>query len=281
MFPVVVRGGGDLATGTILHLSCAGYPVIVLESSLPTAIRREAAFSEAVYKNIKTIEGISCVKAGTAEEALSEAKPGRPVMLVDENASSLKTLKPEVLVDAIMAKRNCGTKCGMAPLVIALGPGFKAGRDADFVIETKRGHRLGRIISDGCAAPNTGIPGMIEGHGADRVIHAPEGGCLSVLCGIGSVVRKGDLVAEVVSADGKKVPVYASLSGVIRGMLPDGFGVTAGLKMADIDPRLSELENCRTVSDKARCIAGSVLTLISAYEHHCLDLLRNAEERRE
>ena len=270
--PIVVRGGGDLATGTILMLSRAGYPVIILETECPTAIRREAAFSEAVRFGTKTVENIVCRKVGNPEEALKEAAPCNPVLLVDENAESLAVLKPQILIDAVLAKKNLGTRKDMADLTIALGPGFCAGRDVDYVIETMRGHNLGRIISEGYALPNTGTPGVIAGYGKERVIHAPADGILKNRNNIGDIVEKDEPIAVIINSTGE-VPVPASLSGVLRGILPDGFRVFKGLKMADIDPRISEKENCYTVSDKSRCIAGSVLELVCAYE-------KNAGDRR-
>ncbi len=267
--PVVVRGGGDLATGTILRLGRAGYPVIVLECACPTAIRREAAFSEAVRLGEKTVEGMTARLAAGAEEAMRAVRPGRPAVLVDEKAESLKQIRPEILVDAILAKRNLGTSIDMAALTIALGPGFTAGRDVRYVIETMRGHNLGRIYSSGSAVPNTGVPGIVGGFGADRVIHAPCGGVLRGVLRIGEMAEKGRPVAFI-AGDGTETAVPASITGVLRGILPDGFPVTAGMKMADIDPRPGERENCFTVSDKSRCIAGSVLELVCAYERNNL-----------
>ena len=258
--PIVVRGGGDLATGTIWMLSKAGYPVIVLECASPTAIRREAAFSEAVFLGEKTVEGITCVLAETAAEAFQNALPGRPQMLVDEKAASLEVIRPEILIDAVIAKRNIGTRIDMADLVIALGPGFEAGRDAHAVIETMRGHDLGRILYSGTALPNTGTPGMICGYGKERVIHSPASGILKTFHKIGDEVSLGETIACIRNGE-KETKVKASLTGILRGILPDGFKVPAGMKMADIDPRLSEKKNCFAISDKSRCIAGSVLML--------------------
>ena len=263
--PIVVRGGGDLATGTILMLSCAGYPVIVLESRNPSAIRREAAFSEAVRCGSKTVEGLTCTYEPSPEAALAGVSPGHPVLLTDETCSSLGIIRPQVLVDAIIAKRNLGTTMKMADLTIGLGPGFEAGKDVHFVIETMRGHNLGRIIREGTALPNTGIPGNVAGYSIERVIHTPAPGILYGLKHIGDLVDQGDVIAEIRSDSGA-VPVHASISGVLRGILPDGYCVPQGMKMADIDPRISERNNCYTVSDKARCIAGSVLQLVSAYD---------------
>lgn len=259
---IVVRGAGDLATGTILTLSRAGFPVVALECARPTAIRRGAAFSEAVRFGEKTVEGLTCRLAGSPGEALQGAAAGQPVILVDEDLRSLSLLRPAVLVDAMIAKRNRGTRLDMADLVIGLGPGFTAGVDVHAVIETMRGHDLGRIIEEGSAVPDTGIPGMIGGYGRERVIHAPAEGILHNLHEIGDLVESGELLTEIEGEDGR-TPVPATLTGVLRGILPDGYAVPRGMKLADIDPRARERKNCVTVSDKARCIAGSVLLLVT------------------
>ena len=272
MRPIVVRGGGDIATGTVVALSKAGYPVIILECAKPTAIRRNVAFCDAIYERdrwygegTKTVEGITCTLTSNIDDAMRRAMPGRPMLLIDPEAKSLARLKPDVLVDAIIAKKNLGMKIDMAPLTIALGPGFTAGVDARFVIETMRGHDLGRIIYEGSAMENTGVPGMVAGFGRERVIHAPASGRLEIICGIGEIVEKGKIIAVI--ENGKtRIKVPASLSGVIRGILPENFEVTEGMKMADIDPRIEQVENCSKISDKARCIAGSVLQLVVAYE---------------
>jgi xanthine dehydrogenase accessory factor len=270
MKPIVVRGGGDLATGIIWQLCTAGYPVVILECGNPTAIRREAAFSEAVRLGRKTVEGIECIRLDSAEQALKEVTPKQPVLLVDEEADSLPVLQPEILIDAILAKRNLGTRREMAELTIGVGPGFTAGIDTDYVVETMRGHNLGRVFHEGTALPNTGIPGIIAGYGAERVIHSPASGIFRPVHRIGDLVNQGEPIGSVETEDGTSVSVPASLTGVLRGILPDGFRVPEGMKMADIDPRREEKKNCFTISDKARCIAGSVLMLVSAYEHGML-----------
>jgi len=270
MKPIVVRGGGDLATGIIWQLCMAGYPVVILECGNPTAIRREAAFSEAVRLGRKTVEGIVCIRLDSAEQALKEVTPEQPVLLVDEEAESLPVLRPEILVDAILAKRNLGTRREMAALTIGVGPGFTAGIDTDYVVETMRGHNLGRVFHEGTALPNTGIPGIIAGYGAERVIHSPAAGIFRPVHRIGDLVDQGEPIGSIETEDGTSVNVPASLTGVLRGILPDGFRVPEGMKMADIDPRREEKKNCFTISDKARCIAGSVLMLVSAYEHGML-----------
>lgn len=262
---IIVRGGGDLATGVIHRLWRAGFTPLVLECARPAAIRRQVALCEAVYAGSATVEGMTGVLINSLSEAVAIWQAGKVPVLVDEAGDCIKVLQPDIVIDAIIAKRNLGTNMGMAPLTIALGPGFEAGRDVHAVVETKRGHNLGRVISAGSAAPNSGVPGIIAGFGKERVLHAPAAGVLHVVQDIGSVVEQGQLIAEITAEDGVVVPVEATLTGIIRGMIREGFVVTKGFKIADIDPRQEELANCFTISDKARCIAGSVLELVCGY----------------
>ena len=255
---VIVRGGGDIATGTIHRLHRCGYPVLILETGFPSAIRRCVAFSEAVYDGSAEVEGVACVKVSSYEEACSMMEQGVVPVMIDEQCQVLDKVRPWAVVDAILAKRNLGTSRDMADKTIGLGPGFTAGQDVDLVIETMRGHNLGRIIGNGGAEPNTGIPGIIGGVGAERVIHSPAKGIFLGKTMIGDMVEKGQLIGTVVTGQGE-VAVEASLTGLLRGIIKDGFPVVKGFKIADIDPRKSEYENCFTISDKARCIAGSVV----------------------
>lgn len=270
---IVVRGAGDLATGTIHRLKKAGFRLLVLEAEHPAAIRRQVALSEAVYAGSARVEDVEAVhmdvdlaEKKNRKELLEQEmeriwkKDGVPV-LVDPAGLSIAALRPAVVVDAILAKKNLGTTKEMAPLVIALGPGFTAGEDVDVVIETKRGHNLGRVIRSGSAVPNTGIPGIIGGYGKERVMHAQAEGILRNVASIGDIVEARAVIAEIETENGT-VPVEASLSGLLRGLIRDGYPVTKGFKIADIDPRKEELQNCFTISDKARCIAGSVLEVI-------------------
>lgn len=270
---IVVRGAGDLATGTIHRLKKAGFRLLVLEAEHPAAIRRQVALSEAVYAGSARGEDVEAVRMDVdlaekknRKELLEQEmeriwkKDGVPV-LVDPAGLSIAALRPAVVVDAILAKKNLGTTKEMAPLVIALGPGFTAGEDVDVVIETKRGHNLGRVIRSGSAVPNTGIPGIIGGYGKERVMHAQAEGILRNAASIGDIVEARAVIAEIETEKGT-VPVEASLSGLLRGLIRDGYPVTKGFKIADIDPRKEELQNCFTISDKARCIAGSVLEVI-------------------
>ena len=258
---IIVRGGGDLATGTIYKLKKSGFPVLILETANPSAIRRNVAFCEAVYQGSQTVEDMTCHLAASPAQALQFLSEGRLVVLVDPAGEAIRELKPLAVVDAILAKKNLGTNRDMAPITVALGPGFVAGRDVDAVIETKRGHNLGRVLREGSAAPNTGIPGIIGGYGKERVIHCPAEGILRNVKKITDTVSKGEVIAVVETGTGT-VPVEATLDGILRGLIRDGYPVRVGFKMADIDPRAEEYNNCFTISDKARCIAGGVLEAI-------------------
>lgn len=265
---IVVRGGGDIATGTIMKLYQCGFSVLILEIPTPSAIRRNVAFSEAVYQGTQTIEGVTCYLAKDIKEAEHFLAEEKLTMLIDPKGLCLDTFHPLALVDAILAKKNLGTTKSMAPITVALGPGFTADKDSsedpqcvDAVIETMRGHNLGRVIYKGSAIPNTGIPGKIAGFDKERVIHSPAEGILRNVSSITDIVKKGQIIAEIETNDGI-VPVEATLDGLLRGLIRDGYPVTKGFKIADIDPRANEYNNCFTVSDKARCIAGGVLEAI-------------------
>ena len=258
---IIVRGGGDLATGTIYKLKKSGFPVLILEVATPSAIRRNVAFCEAVYQGTQTVEDMICYLAESLEQAEQLLWEGKLAVLVDPTGESIPKLKPLAVVDAILAKKNLGTKRNMAPITVALGPGFTAGEDVDAVIETKRGHNLGRVLWEGSAAQNTGIPGIIGGYGKERVIHCPAKGILRNVKKVTDTVSKGETIAVVETEHGI-VPVEATLDGILRGLIRDGYPVQVGFKMADIDPRADEYLNCFTISDKARCIAGGVLEAI-------------------
>ena len=261
---IIVRGGGDLATGTIHRLWSAGLRVLVLETMNPAAIRRQVALCEAIYTKTTEVEGLCAVRIDSLDEAQDIWKENKVPVFIDPRGESIEKLKPSVLIDAILAKQNLGTHRDMAPLTIALGPGFTAGVDVDVVIETKRGHRLGRIIRDGAAIPNTGVPGIIGGYGAERVIHAQTAGIFKNVKKIGDIVDAGDTIAEIWQQDEIKIPVKTQITGILRGLLRDGYPVTEHFKVADVDPRKEELSNSFLISDKARCIAGSVLELVCA-----------------
>lgn len=261
---IVVRGGGDLATGVVHRLWSAGLRVLVLETAHPAAIRRQVSLCEAVYEGETAVEGMRGIRVETLADADAVWAQNAVPILIDPTGACLLQARPAVLVDAIIAKKNLGTTREMAPLTIALGPGFAAGQDVDVVVETKRGHKLGRIIREGAATPNSGVPGIIGGYGAERVLHAQAAGIFRNLHSIADFVEAGEAVAEIETPDGQRLPVVTQISGILRGLLRDGYPVTKGFKVADVDPRRAELENCFLISDKARCIAGSVLELITA-----------------
>ncbi len=256
---VLIKGAGDLATGVAYRLHQAGFPVVMTELAQPLAVRRTVAFSEAVYEGEVSVEGVVARRAETPGEALTIARQGLVPVLVDPGAQAIQSLQPAVVVDAIMAKRNTGTRLDDAPLVIALGPGFTAGVDCHAVIETNRGHNLGRIYWQGSAEPNTGTPGSIGGHTRDRVLRAPTAGTLRTIARIGDRVKRGQVLARVNGA-----AVVATFRGVLRGLLRDGFPVQPGMKIGDVDPR-ARPEYCYTISDKSLAIGGAVLAAIMYY----------------
>lgn len=270
MKPIIVRGGGDLATGTIHRLCRSGYPVIILECERPSAIRRLVSFCQAVYEGTMEVEGMTCRLAESFDQALEQVSWNHPQLIVDPQGKCLEKYHPDILVDGILAKKNLGTRRDMADLTIALGPGFTASEDVDYVIETKRGHYLGRIITEGAAIPNTGVPGVIGGYGKERVIHSPCPGIFHQEKEIGDWVEKGSRIGWV-ETKGEPVFVCPEISGVLRGIIQEGYPVTKHFKIADVDPRKDSQAHCALISDKARCIAGSVLELVSAYEKGVLE----------
>lgn len=231
---IIVRGAGDLATGTIYELQRAGYHVLALECERPAAIRRKVCFSEAVYDRTAEVEGVTARKIDCADDAWSVWAKNEVPVLVDPVGESIAKLRPMAVIDLILAKRNQGTKRGMAPLVIGAGPGFTAGEDVDVVIETMRGHTPGKAVYEGSALPDTGIPGMVGGFAKERVIHSPAEGNITHIHHIGDMVERGEIIAKAGST-----PVYASLTGILRGLIREEFYVKKGMKIADIDPRLT------------------------------------------
>ena len=250
---VFIRGAGDLATGISVRLHRAGIKLCHSELAIPTAVRRNVAFSEAVRLGKTEVEGIEAVLAKSPEEVLAIMEEGKVPVVIDEGKDMLKKLKPYAVVDAILAKKNTGTEITDADVVIAVGPGFTAGVDCHAVVESKRGHNLGRVILKGSAIPNTGIPGIIQGYGVERVLRAPSDGIMEDTVPIGSLVKEGDICARVSGN-----PVISSISGRVRGMLQEGISVYEGMKIGDVDPR-GEAVEYENVSDKARAIGGGVL----------------------
>lgn len=253
---VVIRGAGDIATGVALRLFHAGFKVIMLEVAKPTVIRRSVAFAQAVFDGEMVVEGVTARHVASVNEAIRLADNGMIPLLVDPCGALISELQPGCVVDAILAKQNTGTHCAMAAVVIALGPGFSAGKDCHGVIETQRGHWLGQVIYQGSAQRNTGIPGDIMGHTSDRVIRAPGAGMMRAGVPLGSLVNEGDIIAYVGDA-----AITAPLSGMVRGLLHDGLMVKEGCKIGDIDPRGAQADY-RSVSDKARSVGGGVLEAV-------------------
>ncbi len=253
---IYIRGAGDLATGVALRLYRCGFQIVMTDLPEPTAIRRTVCFSEAIRKGRAVVEDVTAVYAKNAGEALVLMRQGYVAVLADPEMKSLPDVCPDVLVDVILAKKNLGTKITDASVVIGVGPGFTAGEDCHAVVETMRGHSLGRAIYKGSALPDTGIPGNIEGYTSERVMRAPCAGIFQTKHEIGDLVEAGETVAEV---DG--YPVKAAISGMIRGLLPDGTPVPAGMKSGDVDPRGDRADFLHT-SDKALSIAGGVLEAI-------------------
>jgi xanthine dehydrogenase accessory factor len=254
----VIKGAGDLASGVALRLYRAGFRVIMTEIAEPTPVRRTVAFAEAVYDGSATVEDAEAILVSGPEEALAAVDGGRLAVMVDPEASVVGALNPPLVVDAIIAKRNLGTRKDDAAAVVALGPGFTAGVDCHAVIETMRGHTLGRVLYEGRAIPNTGIPGEIGGKGAERVIRAPRAGVFQATHAIGDQVEAGEIVGHV-----EDEPVRALIGGVLRGLLRSGTSVTPGFKTGDVDPRAAR-EHCFTASDKALAVAGGVLEAAGA-----------------
>ncbi|MFC1943244.1 selenium-dependent molybdenum cofactor biosynthesis protein YqeB [Chloroflexota bacterium] len=251
-----MKGGGDLASGVAIRLFRSGFPVVITELPQPMVIRRPVAFAEAVYTGETSIEGVVARRVDRVEHIWPTLREGLIPVIVDPKAHIVEELHPTVLIDAIVAKRNMGTSLSDAPIVIALGPGFEAGVDAHAIVETNRGHDLGRVLWTGWAEPNTGIPSSVDGYAEERVLRAPVEGVVSVAKRIGEFVQKGEVVAWV-----NGTPVAATIQGVLRGLIKEGIKVAKGIKMGDIDPR-GQPNYCFTVSDKALAVGGGVLEAV-------------------
>ncbi len=250
---VVIRGGGDIATGIAHRLYRSGFKILILETDKPMVIRRTVSFAQAVFDGHCIVEGVKAIKVNNIKNAYDIWNEDHIPVMIDPDCAMTNELDAAVLVDAILAKKNLGTHKGMADITIGVGPGFFAGEDVDIVIETCRGHDLGRLIFTGSAQPNTGIPGEILGYGKERVLRAPCEGIIKTLYEIGDTVKKGQILAYV-----NEEPVRAALDGVLRGMITNDFAVTKGFKIGDVDPRGIK-EYCFTISDKARAVGGGVL----------------------
>lgn len=266
---VVIRGAGDLATGIALRLWRSGCRVILLDLPKPTAIRRTVCFSQAIVCGAWQVEGVQARLADSPAEAVRLTGAGIIAVLADPAGSTIPALQPDALVDAILAKRNLGTAITDAPAVIGVGPGFTAGLDCHAVVETMRGHDLGRVLYRGQALADTGIPGTIAGHSADRLLRAPADGVFRACKSIGDRVEPGDIAGEV---DGQ--PMRCAIGGVLRGLLADGTEVRAGMKSGDVDPR-GITDYCSRVSDKAMAVGGGVLEALL----HLSGVLKKEEEK--
>lgn len=253
---VIVKGGGDLASAVIYKLFKVGFSVIVTELKNPMMVRRSVSFANCIYENEWTVEGVSAVLVEKDEEIDKVFNQGKIPVVIDAPCNIKDVIKPHIIIDATLAKRNLGTNIDDAPIVIGLGPGFNATVDVDAVIETMRGHNLGRVILKGCAAANTGIPGNIEGYTYQRVLRAPCEGIVKNNFKIGDIVKSGQTIGFV-GAEAFK----ASIDGVLRGLIHDNLYVKKNEKIGDIDPR-GEKENCFSISDKGRNIAGGVLEAV-------------------
>ena len=252
----LIRGAGDLATGIALRLRRSGIKVVMTDLARPTAIRRTVAFSEAIVHGETTVEDAAARLAADADEARALLAQDVIPVLADPECACREALRPDALVDAILAKRNLGTRITDAPVVVGVGPGFTAGEDCHAVVEAMRGHTLGRVIYSGSALPNTNIPGLIGGFAGERVLRAPADGEFQSVHRIGDLVKAGDVAGYVA---GK--PMVCTIDGVLRGLIADGIPVHKGMKSGDVDPR-GNVENCYTASDKALAVGGGVLEAI-------------------
>ena len=255
---IVVRGGGDLGTGVAHRLVLAGFTVMVTELVQPLAVRRAVSFAEAVYAGQVTVEEVTAHLADDPMLGMGYTVLGQVPVLVDAANDVVERMRPPVVVDARLAKRNLGTRLQDAPLVIGLGPGFSAGQDCHAVVETNRGHNLGRVYWQGSAEPDTGQPEAVQGRAGQRVLRAPVEGVFQGYKAIGDLAQTGEVLASV-----EGVPLLAPFDGAVRGLLHDGVPVTPGMKVGDLDPR-GIREYCFLISDKARSIGGGVLEAILA-----------------
>lgn len=255
---IVVRGGGDLASGAVYRLHRAGFPVVVTELDTPLFVRRTVSYGEAVYSGAVVVEGVTARLVADVQEARRLLAVGEVPVIIDPDGETLPQLQPVVLVDARMVKANLGTTIDDALLVIALGPGFVAGVDCHAVIETNRGHNLGRVIYQGPTEPDTGTPGKIEGYTHTRVLRAPASGHVRPYAAIGDTIECGQLIADVAGQ-----AVIAPFTGILRGLIHERVQVWPGMKIGDLDPR-ARRENCYTISDKSLAVGGGVLEAVLA-----------------
>jgi xanthine dehydrogenase accessory factor len=254
---IAVKGAGEMASALAWRLYMANIKnILMLETDYPLAVRREVSFCEAVHEGEKEVEKVRAVRVQNPDEIKTCWQRDEIAVMVDPHWQILTEIQPEVIVDSVLAKKNLGTHINEAPLVVGLGPGFCAGKDVHLVIETNRGHNLGRIVTSGEAEPNTGIPGAIGGFAEERVLRAPGDGNFLSVRNIGDTVIKNELLGSVSGVEAR-----AGIDGVLRGLIRPNSNVSQGLKIGDIDPR-GDVSYCFTISDKARAIGGSVLEAI-------------------
>ena len=254
---IVIKGAGEMASAVAWRLYMANLrKILMLETANPLAVRREVSFCEALHDGNQTVEGVKAIMAGSITDIHTAWEQGRIAVAADPQWRLLEKVRPEVVVDAILAKKNLGTRMAEAELVIGLGPGFNAGSDVHMVIETNRGHDLGRILTTGTAEANTGVPGEIAGFTKERVLRAPAAGQFRTTRAIGDFLKAGEIIGTVA---GQKVS--SKVDGVLRGLIRPDATVRQGLKIGDVDPR-GQKQNCYTISEKARAIGGSVLEAV-------------------
>lgn len=261
---VVIRGGGDLASGVACVLYRKGYRILMLETDRPACIRRQVSFCEALYQETCKVEGITGRKISSLDQARECWARNEIPVLVDPGCTCLSVIRPMVLVDAILAKRNLGTKRDMAPLTFGLGPGFTAGKDVDFVVETMRGKTLAEVYRTGKALENTGIPGVIAGYGKERVIHAPVSGKIMYYRQVGDLVKQGEIIAKIDDTE-----ISAPINGFLRGAIHEDYPIKKGLKIMDIEPRTDNRERCFHISDKAEKLGQNIWKAIAEWEKRC------------
>jgi xanthine dehydrogenase accessory factor len=260
---IAVKGGGDLATGVAWRLFQSNFKnIFIMETPNPMAVRRQVSFCEAIYDDNIIVEGVKAKKIFQPEDITITWQDNNIPVLIDPEWKAIKVIRPHVVIDAIIAKKNLGTDLSEAPLVIGLGPGFAAGKDVHMVIETNRGHNLGRVILNGSPEPNTGIPGNTGGYTHERVLRAPCTGIFHSELNIGDRVKKGQIAGYV-----DNTPVKVQIDGILRGQIRSNTMVKDKLKIGDIDPR-ENINYCTTISEKARAMGGSVLeAILRKYNH--------------
>ena len=257
---VIIKGAGDIASAVAHKLFRSGFNVVMTEIEKPTFLRRQVSFATCIYEGEWQVEGVRAVRGSNLQSILQILDSNCIAVLIDENCEIKKEFDNHIVIDGIIAKRNTGTKLNDAPLVIGLGPGFTVGIDVHVVVETNRGHNLGRILMEGQAEADTGEPGNINGYSKERVLRAPTNGVVTHYKRIGDLVAKDEVIAYINEAE-----VKAPITGIMRGLIQQGLLVSKGLKIGDIDPR-GELCYVNTISDKGRCIAGGVLEAIMMWK---------------